>query len=207
MSRGCTDSLLDYIEVKKKRADKAILKEYMKNCNGEVNEDSIWDLGERTVLVVAEPGMGKSSTTTQVARHTKERNPTSWVVRINWTDHTTKLKAIDAETFNLDTLDEFLRSAAFSDSKCTDINMSLLKQALQSIGNVTVLTDGFDEISPTYADKAAVILSELMKTKVGGDCVTPRPVEKERLESKLSVIAFNMKHYNVNHNTECFATS
>jgi hypothetical protein len=53
--------------------------------------------------------------------------------------------------------------------------------------------DGFDEISPIYADKAAVILSELMKTEVGRVWVTSRPVEKERLEKKLSVFAFNMK--------------
>jgi hypothetical protein len=53
--------------------------------------------------------------------------------------------------------------------------------------------DGFDEISPIHADKAAVILSELMKTEVGRVWVTSRPVEKERLEKKLSVFAFSMQ--------------
>jgi hypothetical protein len=193
MSRGGTDSLLDYIDFEKTRADKRNLSEYMKKCNGGINEESIWDLGERTVLVIAEPGMGKSSTTTHVALHTKERDPTSWVVHINWNDHTGKLKDITAATFNFESLVEFLYSAAFTDSKYTDINRSLLKQALQSSGNVTVLMDGFDEISPEYADKAAVILSELMKTKVGKAWVTSRPVMKETLENKLSVIAFSMK--------------
>jgi ankyrin repeat protein len=143
--------------------------------------------------VVAEPGMGKSSTTTQVAWHTKERDPTSWVVRINWNDHTTKLQKIDAETFNLDTLVEFLCIAAFPESKYTHINRRLLKQTLQSSGNVTVLMDGFDEISPYHADKAAVILSELMKTEVRRLWVTSRPVVRERLEKQLSVIAYDMK--------------
>jgi hypothetical protein len=49
----------------------------------EVSEDSMWDLGERAVLVVAEPGMGKSSSTTQVAWLRKLTDPASWVVRIN----------------------------------------------------------------------------------------------------------------------------
>ena len=53
--------------------------------------------------------------------------------------------------------------------------------------------DGFDEISPTHVDKAVAILSELMKTKVERVWVTSRPVEKERLERKLSVMAFSMK--------------
>jgi hypothetical protein len=53
--------------------------------------------------------------------------------------------------------------------------------------------DGFDGISPYHADKAAVILSELMKTKVGRVWVTSRPVEKETLEKELSVIAYSMK--------------
>jgi hypothetical protein len=192
-SCGAIDTLLRYVDDGKTRLDKRVIIEYIKNINGGINEESIWDSGERTVLVVAEPGMGKTSTTTQVARHTKERDPTSWVLRINWNDHTRKLTTINAATFNFESLVEFLCSTAFSDSTYTDINRSLLKQALQNSGNITVLMDGFDEISPTHADKAAVILSELLKTKVGRVWVTSRPVEKERLEKELSVIAFNMK--------------
>jgi ankyrin repeat protein len=192
-SCGAVENLLNYVDEGKSHLDKGLITNYMKKCKGGINEDSIWDLGDKTVLVVAEPGMGKTSTTTQVARHTKERDPTSWVVHINWNDHTRKLQEIDPATFNSDTLVEFLCSAAFPDSKYVDINRSLLKQALQSSGNVTVLMDGFDEISPTHADKAAVILSELMKTRVERLWVTSRPVEKERLEKELSVIAYGMR--------------
>jgi len=188
-----TDSLLDYIDADKTGTDNRIVAACMKIGSCEVNEDSIWDLGERTVLVVDEPGMGKSSTTTQVAWHTKLADPTSWVVRINWNDHTRKLQEINTETFNLDSLVDFLCSAAFPKSKCTYINRNLLKQALKNSGNVTVLMDGFDEISPIHARKAAAVLSELMKTEVERVWVTSRPVEKERLEKKLSVFAFNMK--------------
>jgi len=137
--------------------------------------------------------MGKSSTTTQVAWNTKLADPTSWVVRINWNDPCRKLQEINAETFNFNSLVELLRSAAFPESKYTHINSSLLKQALQNSRNVTVLMDEFDEISQIHADKAAVILSELMKTKVGRIWVTSRPMHRERLEKELSVTAFNMK--------------
>ena len=193
MSRGSTETLLDYIDADKTRADKRIITEWMKSGSCEVNEESIWKLGERTVLVVAEPGMEKSSTTTQVAWNTKLADPTSWVLGINWNDHTMKLHEINTATFNFDSLVEFLCSAAFLESKYTDINRNLLKQALQNSGNVTVLMDGFDEISPTHSDKVAVIFSELMKTKVPRVWVTSRPVEKKRLENKLSVLSFSMK--------------
>jgi hypothetical protein len=193
MSRGGTETLLEYIGADKTRADKRIIAECIKSGSCEVKEDSIWDLGERTVLVVDEPGMGKSSTTTQVAWRTKQRDPTSWVVRINWNDHTKKLQEINAATFNFDSLVEFLCSTAFPQLKYTDINRILLKHALQNSGNVTVLVDGFDEISPSHADKITVILSELMKTKVETFWVTSRPVQKERLEKELSVISFSMK--------------
>jgi hypothetical protein len=152
------------------------------------------------VLVVAEPGMGKSSTTTQVALNTKLAKPTSWVVRINWNDHTRKLQEISTATFNLDSLVELLYSAAFTESKYTDIESNLLKQALQYSGNVAVLKDGFDEICPTQADKAVVILSKLMKTKVQNVWVTSRPVEKETIENKLHILAFSMK--NLSHLTQ-----
>jgi hypothetical protein len=192
-SRGSTDSLLEHIDTDKTRADKKTIEEWMKSGSCEVNEDSIWDLGVRTVLVVAEPGMGKSSTTTNVAWNTKLADPTSWVIRINWNDHTGKLEKINAETFNFDSLIEFLCRAAFPESKDTYIESSLLKHAIQNGGNVTVLTDGFDEICPNHAEKAVVILSELMKTKVGRIWVTSRPLEKDRLEKILSVFSFNMK--------------
>jgi len=51
----------------------------------------------------------------------------------------------------------------------------------------------FDEISPTHLDKAAVIFSKLMKTKVPRVWVTSRPVEKKRLENELSVFSFSIK--------------
>jgi len=39
-------------------------------------------------------------------------------------------------------------------------NKNLLKQSLQKSGNVTVLMDGFDDVCPIHADKAAAILTE-----------------------------------------------
>jgi len=192
-SRGGIDSLINFVDPERTRGDKRNITEFMKRGSCEVKEESIWDLSERTVLVVAEPGMGKSSTTTQVAWKKKERDPTSWVVRINWNDHTRKLQDIDAATFNLDSLFEFLCSAAFPESKYADIKRSLLRQALQDSGNVTVLMDGFDEICPTYAENAFVVLREMMKTKVRNFWVTSRPVQRERIEKDLSVAAFNLK--------------
>ena len=192
-SRGATDNLLDYVDHERTHGDKRIIEHFMKHGSHEVRENSIWALGERTVLVVADPGMGKSRTTTYVARHTKKRYPTSWVLRINWSDHTRKLQEMNAETFNFDSLVEFLYSAAIPESKYTDINRSLLKEALQSSGNVTVLMDGFDEISQFHIKKADAILSELMKTKVERVWVTTSPVQRERLEKELSVTAFSMK--------------
>ena len=189
-TRGDIENLLKCIDAENNVRDKESVKESMKRRSCEVEEDSIWDLGERIVLVAAEPGMGKSRTTTKVAWNTKLADPTSWVVRINWNDHTEKLQEINAATFNFDFLVEFLCSAAFPKSKYTDINRILLKQALQKSGNVTVLMEGFDEVSPTHADK---FLSELMKTNLGRVWVTSRPVAKERLERKLSVIAWSMK--------------
>jgi hypothetical protein len=123
----------------------------------------------------------------------KKADPNSWVVRINWNDHTRKLQEINVEKFNFDSLVEFLCGAAFTESKYSDINRNLLKEALQNSGNITVLMDGVDEISPTHADKAVVILSELMETKVRRVWVTSRLAQRERLEKELSVIAFGMK--------------
>jgi len=191
-SRGSIDSLINYVDSTRTCGDKRIITEFMKHGSCEVKGESIWDLGERTVLVVAKPDNRKSGTTTQVAWHTKERDPTSWVLRTSWNDHTKELQEINAERFNFDSLVEFLCSAAFSKSKYTDINRSLLKQALQNSGNITVFLDVFDDISSTHADKAAAVLCELMKTKVGRVWVRSPPEGKEKLEKELCAPAFTM---------------
>jgi len=83
----------------------------------------------------------------------KLADTTPWVVRINWNEHTRKLLDIYKATLNLYSLVEFLSSAVFPESKYTDINKSLLKQELKYCGNVTVLMDGFDEISHSICKK------------------------------------------------------
>jgi hypothetical protein len=50
--------------------------------------------------------------------------------------------------------------------------------------------DGLDEISSIHGDK---VLSKLMENNLGRVWVTSRPVAKDRLERKLSVIAWSMK--------------
>ena len=166
----------------KTSADKRIVEECMKSGWCEVNEELIWDLGERTVLRVAEPVMGKSSTTTQVTWNTKLAYPTSWAVRINCNDHTGKLQVINVATFNFDSFVELLCSTAFHKWKYTDIKRILLKQALQNSGDVSVSMDRFEEISPFHINNDDAILSELMNAKVRRDLVTLRNVKKERNE-------------------------
>jgi hypothetical protein len=103
----------------------------MKSGRCEVNEDSIWGLGEKTALVVAEQDVGKSSTATQMAWYTKLADPTSWVVRINWNGPTRKLQESNATKFHFDSLVEFLCRSTFPESKYTDIvNRKLFKQVL-----------------------------------------------------------------------------
>ena len=189
-SRGTTDNLLDYADPERTQGKN---REFMKTGSCEVQEESIWKVKERTVLVVADAGMGKSSTTTQVAWDKKLADRTSWVVRINWNDHTRKLQEINAATFKLDALVEFLCSAAFNESKYKDFNKSLLTHALQNSGNVIVFMDGFDEICPIYEEKALIILREIIETKVKRVWVTSRTVQKERIEKELSVSTFTLK--------------
>jgi len=97
-------------------------------------------------------------------------------------------------------LSKFIFSASFTESKFTDINKILLKQALQNSGNVTVLMDRFDEISPFRMQKAFAILYELVYTKAGRYLVTFRNVQKERLEKEPCGITLSTK--NLSHESQ-----
>jgi hypothetical protein len=65
-SRSGSGNLQNSVELERTHGDKRIIEHFMK-YGSQVRENSIWALNEKTVLVVAELGMGKSSTTTQVA--------------------------------------------------------------------------------------------------------------------------------------------
>ncbi|KAJ9587583.1 hypothetical protein L9F63_018965, partial [Diploptera punctata] len=144
--------------------------------------DKIIKLRHHVVLIVAEPGMGKTTEMSNIAHLIKSRDACTWVVRVNLNEWTSLLgQQVPAL--------EFLQQVATLD---TEFEKHLLQHQLESIGNVVVLLDGVDEVSHSYFHQVFCLLEELSKMKIEKIFVTSRPVMLQQLENQLSTLAFSL---------------
>ncbi|XP_069675384.1 uncharacterized protein [Periplaneta americana] len=154
---------------------------------------SITDQLQQVVLIVAEPGMGKSTELSHLALETKQADSATWVVRVNLNEHTRYLSQDQPEAVEL-----LLRAEELN----TTFLKSVFVQELQQRGNMIVIFDGFDEISPDYSLKIINILKELTATKIKKIWVTSRPVMQEMLEQELCSLHFILKPFTENDQEE-----
>ena len=92
-----------------------IIRRYIddKKCK-KYNITSVMEHSEGTMLLVAEPGIGKSTFLSHMEREIKKRNTTVWVLRVNLNEHTRTWEKIEFGEECIDKCKVFLWSAAHS---------------------------------------------------------------------------------------------
>ncbi|XP_069672165.1 uncharacterized protein [Periplaneta americana] len=179
----------DHYFWKESKGDIKLVRNYVmhdERCTEYDDIEHVTELSEKVVLIVAEPGMGKSTELLHLAKKLREKDESAWVIWLNLNDHSEYLNQNDPTAF------ELLCRAGKLD---TVFQKSVFEHALYKKGNVTILLDGFDEISPKYAEKGIAIIKTLKTTKCEKLWVSSRHIMKNKLESELSVLAFMMKPF------------
>ncbi|XP_069670556.1 uncharacterized protein [Periplaneta americana] len=144
-------------------------------------------LSDKVKLLVAHPGMGKSTEILTLAQEFKRREPACWVVTVALIEHTRYLKNCGISAV------EFLLIAG---KLLSDFATSLLKHELHHGGNIVILIDGFDEIDPDYVDKMLRILRQLIiNYKFKQLLVTSRSLLKDMLEENFSCFTFELQPF------------
>ncbi|KAJ9587582.1 hypothetical protein L9F63_018964, partial [Diploptera punctata] len=100
---------------------------------GDINK--IIKLRHHMVLIVAEPGMGKTTEISNIAHLIKSRDTCTWVVRFHLNEWTSLLGQ------QVPALEFLLQAATLN----TEFEKHLLQYQLESVGNVVVILDGIDE--------------------------------------------------------------
>lgn len=145
---------------------------------------SVNALPNTSIIISAEPGMGKSTYLANLAL----TNPSLWIVKINLGD---KEEQIEQASFNIfDGVIHFLMQ-----------NTSLLAQKifedrLKNGNNIALVFDGFDEIQAPEQQKILQLLQLLKTTAVEKIIVATREYKKKTLEEGLSVFAHHLKPFN-----------
>jgi ATPase subunit of ABC transporter with duplicated ATPase domains len=117
--------------------------------NLERETDTVWkpstlvDGEGRIILVTDEPGMGKSTFLTHLAKETRERHPDLWIVRVNINDYTRILHDLKKNGCDENGVNKLLTETA-QKKKSTRLLLErlLFNFAYSSTGNMAVLIDG-----------------------------------------------------------------
>ncbi|XP_069670545.1 uncharacterized protein [Periplaneta americana] len=144
-------------------------------------------LSDKVKLLVAQPGMGKSTEVVNLAQEFKRRDPACWVVTVVLREHTEYLNKCGDSALEL-----LLRAGKFM----SDFAKSLFKHELGHGGNIVILIDGFDEIIPHYTGKVLHMLRQLIiHCKFKQLWITSRSFMKEMLEESFSCLSFELQPF------------
>ncbi|PSN40934.1 hypothetical protein C0J52_16263 [Blattella germanica] len=141
--------------------------------------ESFVNLPHKVVLILGEPGMGKSEELKCLASQLKLLDESTWVVRVVLNDC-----AEDLSKEQFDVRELLLKAANIS-----EFGKELFDYQLETGGNIIVLLDGLDEINPNYTEKVNSMIECLTK-KVRKIWLTSRPIMWGVLEEQFRVLPF-----------------
>jgi energy-coupling factor transporter ATP-binding protein EcfA2 len=147
----------------------------------------------RIILIIDEPGMGKSTLLTHLAQQTRELHPNMWIVRVNINKYTKILDKLQTKGCDEKGVIKLLTEAA-QIKKIDGVFFEgrLFNYTYNSTGNMAVLIDGVDEVSPDYTEEVTQVLKTLSKTKIKRIWVTSRNLVRDRLETELKCQSYSL---------------
>jgi len=151
---------------------------------------------DRTMLLVAEPGMGKSTFLSYMAHEIKKWKTSVWVLRINLNEYTSQLEDIEFEQFCIDKCKKFLWSAAHSpEQDALKVTEKIFLQALEHRGKMVIILDGFDEISPDYSRNVEVLIKAVRNKTASKIWISSRFSNRHELEDIVGKFAFTLQPF------------
>ena len=155
-----------------------------------VEEYKPHEVNDRIVVIVAEPGMGKTIELIHLVQEVKAISPKLWIIKIDLKKYEVYLNNIHFDTKE-DVID-FLAKIR----QLTIVAINLLKVQLENQEKIALFFDGFDEISSTHQAKIIQFIKILKnQTKIGKILVATRPHMKLELEDAFGVFAYNLKQF------------
>ena len=147
----------------------------------------------RIILVIDEPGMGKSTLLTHLAKETQQHYRDMWIVRVDINNYTNILQEYKTKCFDENGAFKLLTEAAkIKESDRVQLEKQMFNYIYNSTGNMAVLIDGVDEVGPHYAEEVIKFLRILSKTKIRKIWITSRNFMKGQLEQEFQCQAYSL---------------
>ncbi|MFI4954639.1 MAG: NACHT domain-containing protein, partial [Gammaproteobacteria bacterium] len=143
----------------------------------------------RLNIIVAEPGMGKSTVITQLAHRNKLPDDERWVIKINllaWK------QLIDNSNF--EGIADVIKFLSVIED-LGDLSRDVLRVYLQRPTGVFLLLDGMDEINPEQRNKIILLVKILFRQTQVNMTVSTRFHLQSELEDAFSLLAYNLSPF------------
>jgi hypothetical protein len=163
--------------------------------------DGVMEQSDKTVLLVAEPGMGKSTFLSYMEHEIKKRNEAVWVLRINLNEHTQLLENTEFQEECTDKCKTFLwKVARAPKQRAAKLVEKVFLQAMEQTGKMVIILDGIDEISPLYTPKVNILIRAIREKTASQIFVSSRFSYRQTLEDSLMKVAFTLQPFSLeNH--------
>ncbi|KAL7014726.1 hypothetical protein ACKWTF_016092 [Chironomus riparius] len=174
----------DLTQILQKVKENASLKLWSPNLNHEDfhflyrNSDQIIEVAvnKKILLLSSEAGAGKTSTFEHLVGDLKVKYPSRWVFYIDLSRHV-KLYKINENVLDL------LKNISKLNN---DFEVRIFEECFKS-GNLVLIWNGFDEISPTYNDFIVNIFKFIHKTTSNIQFISTRPLYSEQLRKEFKI--------------------
>jgi len=146
-------------------------------------------------ILSGEAGTGKTTTFEELTVRIKEKFPSRWVSYIDFKDFTrfySKNGSLDVENLLIDILDLSSKS---------EFEKRIFEELFDS-GDVILLWNGFDEISPTYSDFVLELLDNIHENSKNIQFVCTRPFYRNRFKYELDIIRYTLVPFDKNSQQE-----
>ncbi|XP_069690774.1 uncharacterized protein [Periplaneta americana] len=156
------------------------------------NYEQLTGISERIILLIAEPGMGKTTLMKNLASSIKKSNSSQWVLPIALNDHTKLLNRMERHSHMMNVKEILKEVACANKSKLESL---LFSEVLRDMQDIVVMFDAVDEISPDYTDLVYSLVKAMINKGVSQIWLTSRPVMKIHLENELHVLSYTLEPF------------
>lgn len=162
---------------------------FLANDSEEYDVDSILSNKKKFVLIVDEPGMGKTTALKVLSKRYKEQFPSHWVIFVD-------LKESDPSDANM--LPSLKNRTDILNFLCHDLNKlnnfdSAMFQHLFNENRVVLFLDGFDEISSTYRQHIWGFIKGIKNINCNKTFISSRPELMINFQKRKECIAYKLK--------------
>lgn len=162
-------------------------------CSESIHLD--WNTKIKNVVVEGAPGIGKSSFLSWLVCTMKSHGSKDWIIRIELGRYTDMIRNKDFK--NDEEIKAFLEYTCLANDNRSGIERALFRRALDVSGNIVLLIDAFDEISPDYTQACIRLLKNLkLMVKYKQLLVTTRPVTMLDVENVLDTFSYSITGFN-----------